>query len=578
MTDTSDPNPGPDSVDQGKRLIRSGGDKGLSLAERISERLQRLAWRTPLHSVRLRGRYPLKLIAVADDPFFGDVARGQALLYGMVSHLGETQNLSGLNLSRPSFSPRFADYLHGFEWLRDLSSVTTRANAVPIAEAIMRQWLAAHADKVSDPAWRADLWGRRMLFWIAHAPLILSSSDLIYRSKVLNTLARGSRHLERTADKAPEGLPRVAAWCGIMASGLMIPGGDPRRGWCETGLFRAIDGAMFDDGGTIGRSPASQREMVMLLTMVRECYAARRLDPPERLQVAIDSLVAAMLGVCHGDGGLSSWQGAAPVSGEMIAQCVEASGARVRPLRQAREWGYQRLVGGKSVLVMDAAPPPLARVAEGGCASTLAFEFSDGPARVIVNCGGGRQAHVIVPPALAAGLRTTAAHSTLTLSDSNSTAIHPDGTLGKGVGEIELSRHEGENAARIEASHDGYVRRFGLIHRRQVTLSKDGGDVRGEDMLLPSGRKRKRGDVPFAIRFHLGAGVQASPTADGLAAFLRLPGGGLWQFRAKDAALSIEDSLWIGFDGRPRATSQIVLTGTAPAGGAHVSWVMHKAK
>ena len=176
---TTEPDLEADGIDQGKRLIRSGGDKGLSLAERISERLQRLAWRTPLHSVRLRGRYPLKLIAVADDPFFGDVTRGQALLDGMVSHLGETQNLAGLNLNRPSFSPRFADYLHSFEWLRDLSSVTTRANAVPIAEAIMRQWLAAHADKVSDPAWRADLWGRRMLFWIAHAPLILSSSDLV---------------------------------------------------------------------------------------------------------------------------------------------------------------------------------------------------------------------------------------------------------------------------------------------------------------------------------------------------------------------------------------------------------------
>lgn len=76
MTTAPEDGPGADGIDQGKRLIRSGGDKGLSLAERISERLQRLAWRTPLHSVRLRGRYPLKLIAVADDPFFGDVTRG----------------------------------------------------------------------------------------------------------------------------------------------------------------------------------------------------------------------------------------------------------------------------------------------------------------------------------------------------------------------------------------------------------------------------------------------------------------------------------------------------------------------
>jgi hypothetical protein len=61
-----------DGVEEGKRLIRLGGDRGLSLAERISERFQRLTWRTPLHTMRLRGRHPLKLIAVADDPFFGD--------------------------------------------------------------------------------------------------------------------------------------------------------------------------------------------------------------------------------------------------------------------------------------------------------------------------------------------------------------------------------------------------------------------------------------------------------------------------------------------------------------------------
>ena len=42
----------------------------------------------------------------------------------------------------------------------------------------------------------------RVLFWTAHAPLILSSTDLIYRSKVLNTLARGGRHLDRYADRA----------------------------------------------------------------------------------------------------------------------------------------------------------------------------------------------------------------------------------------------------------------------------------------------------------------------------------------------------------------------------------------
>src|SRR3546814_4592990 len=47
---------------------------------------------------------------------------------------------------------------------------------------------------------------------------------------------------------------------------------------------------------------------------------------------------------------------------------------------------YQRLVANKVVLLADAAPPPIARVTEAGCASTLAFELSDGDERIVVNC------------------------------------------------------------------------------------------------------------------------------------------------------------------------------------------------
>ena len=61
------PGSGTDGVEEGKRLIRVGGDRGLSLADRIAERFQRLTWRTPIHTMRLRGRHPLKLIAVAAE-------------------------------------------------------------------------------------------------------------------------------------------------------------------------------------------------------------------------------------------------------------------------------------------------------------------------------------------------------------------------------------------------------------------------------------------------------------------------------------------------------------------------------
>ncbi|WEK44415.1 MAG: heparinase II/III family protein [Candidatus Sphingomonas colombiensis] len=570
--------PGADGIEQGKRLVRSGGDRGLSLTERLSQTLDRLTWRTPIHSFRLKGRYPLKLIAVPEDPLYGDAKRGQALLEGRAEWRGDMREIASLDFRALDVAPGFADYLQSFAWLRDLSSVATRAQGAPIAEGLMSRWLLAHADKVSGVAWRPDIWGRRMLFWTAHAPLILSSTDLIYRSKVLNTLARGARHLDRGADKTPPGPKRVAAWCGLVAAGLLIPGGDPRRVFGEAGLARALSTALFEDGGAVSRAPDALLDIAMLLVSLRECYAARRLELPEPAEAALARMIPALLGTCHADRGLASWQGGGPVSAERVAQIVEATGVRARPLKQAREWGYQRLTGGNAVLIMDAAPPPVARVVDGGCASTLAFEFSDGATRLIINCGGARAASTRIPRELVEALRTTAAHSTLTLADSNSTAILADGTLGKGVAEVELSRQESDGANRIEASHDGYVRRFGFVHRRQLVLTGDGRELRGEDSLLPKGRRRRPGATPFAIRFHLGRGVEASPTADGLAAVLRVPGGALWQFRVRGDSLTIEDSLWIDADGRPVATQQLVITGTAESGGASVSWALKRAR
>jgi uncharacterized heparinase superfamily protein len=562
---------------EGKWLVRAGGDKGLSLAERVTEQFHRLTWRTPLHGMRLKGRHPLKLLAVPDDPFLGDFKRGQALLGGQMMFRGETRAIDALNLAKPDFSPDFAEYLHGAAWLRDLSSVATRVQGVPIAEAILRQWLTAHADTISEPAWRADLCGRRILAWSAHAPLILSSTDLVYRSKVLNTFARSTRHLDRGADKIAPGAARVATACGVVAGGMLLPGGDPRRLANEAALTRALAVSVFEDGGVVSRSPATQLDVIMLLTALREVYEARRIEPPVLIADTLTRLVPALLGVCLGDGGLSSWQGGGPVPGETVTEIVAATGIRTRPLRQAREWGYQRLSAAGAVLVFDAAPPPVARMVKGGCASTLAFEFSDGPHRIVVNCGGARAGLAQLPGALAEGLRTTAAHSTLVMGDSNSTAVHADGTLGRGVGEVELARQESENASRVEASHDGYARRFGFIHRRQLILTGDGRELRGDDMLLPATRRGRVVATGFVIRFHLGAGVEVSPTADGMAALLRLPGGALWQFRCKGGALAVEPSLWIDGEGRPQSTFQLVVSGETPAGGANVGWVLKRA-
>ncbi len=562
-----------DTIEPGKRLIRLPADKGLSLGDRVANAITRLTWRTPLHAFRLKGRFPLKLLGVPIDPVPGDTRAGTAIRAGHFLHRGLKLPLGELDFAALNVAPTFADYLHSFAWLRDLAATGSRADGAPIAEAVVRHWLGTHGETVSEPAWKADNSAWRILFWAAHAPLILSSSDLVYRSAVLNHLARGARHLDRVADKTRPGTGQMVAWVGIVAASLLMPGGEPRQVFGEAGLRKVLETSFYADGGNISRSPQAQLDAVMALSMLAKIYDMRRMEVPPFIQEVLARAVPALLGLTHSDGGMGSWQGSGATSATTIQAIVDASGVRTRPLKQARDWGYQRLVANKVVLLADAAPPPIARVTEAGCASTLAFELSDAAERIVVNCGGAALTGATIPADLARGLRTTAAHSTLTLGDSNSTAILANGSLGKGVTEVELDRRETPQGSRVEMSHDGYARRHGLIHRRLLILSPNGRELRGEDMLLPAPRTRRKGDKGFTLRFHLGAHISASLTADKLGALLRINGGPLWQFRTSEGGLDIEQSLWVDGEGRPHPTEQLVVTGTAPAGGASIGWI-----
>jgi uncharacterized heparinase superfamily protein len=572
-----DPTDAEEEIEPGKRLIRVGDGRGVSLAERVAYYFHRFAWRTPFHALRLRGRAPLKLIAVPKDPIAGDKAAGEALLRGLFVRRDVSIAVEQLDFADASLPRDVADHLQSFAWLRDLAAAATRERGAKLAEKLTALWLESFAGQVSDLAWRPDLWGRRILFWTAYAPYILSSRDATYRAAVLNTLARGSRHVERGANKAPPGLRRIVAWAGVIAAGLVVQGGAARLKLGEAGILRAFAASLHDDGGLHSRSPAEQLQLVETLAQLRTVYIAGGRDIPEAIEDALAGSVAALLAATLGDDALSSWQGGNMLEARRIAAVVEGSGVAGRPLRQARGWGYQRAQAKAAVLVFDAAPPPPTRAFSGGCASTLAFELSDGADRLIVNCGGVGEAGDALPAELVRALRTTAAHSTLTLGDRNSTAIHDDGSLGKGVDQVEMARDETAGIIRIEASHDGYLRRLGLIHRRQLILSPDGRELRGEDLLLAEGKKRRTSPVPFAARFHLAPGVGVTTTADGQGALLRLHPKVLWQFRCRGGALSVEDSLWMDGEARPHSTLQLVVTGESPPDGMTISWELRRA-
>jgi uncharacterized heparinase superfamily protein len=560
-------------------LLRVGAENRTSLGDRVATRISVSLYNTPLHRLRLRGRYPLKLLGVPEDPVPGDAAIGERVVAGRLIHAGHTAMIRDLDWASPDKPVAWRDWANGWTWLRDIEAYQPdRKAAAAVAEPLVARWLAQFGE--FDPgAWRADVTGARLLLALGHAPLILSSTDQVYRSALLSAMATWARHLDRAAFRLDDGPRKAVALAGLYAAGVLIPGGEARALAALAALEKLLGTLVLPDGGVATRAPVDALMLAELLLFAGGCAPAVSVRAPPLFADTLARLVPSLRGLALGDRRVGAWHGGAAIDAEPLERLARRAATGTALARGGRWSGYHRLSAGKTVLVFDAGPPPLAEVSVGGHAGTLAFELSDGPDRLITNCGGVRGLPGALLPELAAGLRTTAAHSTLVIAETNSTRIGQGGALGKGVEEVTIQARSSEQGQWLEASHDGYVKRFGMLVRRQLFLSPDGFDLRGADTIeaVPLGLLRRRPDRDFAVRFHLGAGVAATPTADGAGALLKLPQGRVWAMKVRGGKVVIEPSLWVDPAGVIHKTQQLVINGRTVQAAASIGWSFKRA-
>ena len=204
-----------------------------------------------------------------------------------------------------------------------------------------------------------------------------------------------------------------------------------------------------------------------------------------------------------------------------------------------------RLTSGRSTVIIDAGQPSLNACIAG--LGTLAFEFAVGQNLLVVNPGQNT-----ADKKFQRLLCATQAHSTLTIDGQNSSDLESDRVARVSDAELGPSK----NGLLVKASHDGYEKSHGIIHRRRLYLSSSGGNLRGADELEYTGAP---GEIARSalIRFHLHPRVTAAILRD-QRILIKIRGSRIgWVFRT-NVSVSIDQSLFFDIDGRMNC-QQIVL-------------------
>jgi uncharacterized heparinase superfamily protein len=489
-------------------------------------------------------------LRTADPTVAGDVYSGHFAFAGRIVSTG---GHSPFEIEPPSRG--WAIGLYGLGWLRHLRAADT-ALARAQARALVDDFLTL--DQPFPVAWETPVLARRIISLISQSPLLLDGAELAFYQRFLRSLDRHIVRLKRRLASEPPGLARLQGAVALVYAALAFDNGAGLLSRATTELERELRAQILPDGGHVSRSPRSLVELILDLLPLRQSFAARNLQQPEILTQSVARILPMLRLLRHSEGSLALFHGAGAMPRDWLATVALYDHAQTGIPESAPASGYQRLAAGDAVLIVDAGPPPRPIHAGRAHASALAFEFSSGASRILVNCGAP------LDPAAdhAFAVRATAAHNAAIVADTSSCRFAEKPVGGElpilaGPGEVEVTRNTTDTEISLVATHDGYRETFGLVHRRRLALQAEGATLEGEDEFIgtPTG---ERDDV--ALRFHLMPGTRTNHLAQKRAVLLVLPDGQAWRFDAGGLNVELEESVFFAAGNTMRRAEQMVVS------------------
>jgi uncharacterized heparinase superfamily protein len=505
-----------------------------------------------------------RLIIAPHDLRTADATRAAEIYAGRFVFAGKIVTCHGrsiFDLEPPSEDWEVA--LLGFGWLRHLraaDTALTRANA----RSLVDDWISnpLHRRAVGR---RADVMARRVISLLSQAPLVLGDTDGKFYRRYLRGLSREIRYLRYSMLDIPDGVPRLQVLIALCYASLCLANQARHIRTATRKLSDELQRQILPDGGHISRNPGALIELLIDLLPLRQTFAARNVAPPPSLLNAIDRMMPMLRFFRHGDGSFALFNGMSSAPSDLLATLLAYDDSHGTPMANMPHTGFQRLDAGTMTVIMDTGPPPPASVSHDAHAGCLSFELSSGPSRIVINCGMPSTGRDSWRPFA----RSTLAHSTLACHDTSSCQFVELSAMKRllkgapvisGPTNVESYREAVANGLLLTASHNGYLARFGVVHRRVLMIAQDGSRIDGEDMLSPAPGARIKGtETDYTLRFHLHPSVKASRLSDGRGVMLVLPNRDVWTFEALDDKVEVEDSVFLAGNDGPRRTAQIVI-------------------
>ena len=431
--------------------------------------------------------------------------------------------------------------IHNFLWL----NLIDRKNDGKSLQKIIDVWMFKNS-KYKRNVWESSVISKRIISWILNVDIILNNGSFYFKRNFLNSIIAQTNHLKKNIKFEKNYSKRIEVLTALLLSGLVFKEYINNFNIGIKELEKLVKNYFDDDGFPLTRNPSDLIFFLKYLILCKKCIEDAQQYVPEFLDIIIDKNLLCIKNILTPSNQVPLFNGGTEHDLEQFDKFLNDLDYKSKDKKNIIG-GIHTFAIKNSAIFFDVGEPPKKGFSKSYQSGPLSFEYYLDGEKIITNCGFG--SNISSKAELLS--RLTSAQSTLTLDDTSVTKFERNKLINRIFGNSikstfkinNLDFVENKDQIRFIASHNGYEKKFGCTHKRELSVDKLNGKLIGCDEII---KKKDGRPLNYSLRFHLYPGLTAVKTMGGNSVLIQISKNKSLIFTVVDEPILLEKSIFLG--------------------------------
>jgi uncharacterized heparinase superfamily protein len=452
--------------------------------------------------------------------------------------------------------------LNNFFWFFSLDLKSSKK----AVQSVISNWINNN-HRYNNKSWDFDLTSKRIISWLSNHELTYDENNEQYKIKFDLSIQKQANHLLNEIKKSKIFENKMIGCAAIILTGLSYQN---NRVYLDNGLSllkKIIKTSIDSSGFPKSRNIKQLSFYLKYFILIREWFKESQNTIPEYVDETIYYLGINYAFIWKNIQHDILFNGNYISNNDDFDQYLKRFNYTFKNDNKEIA-GYAILKNKKIILAMDIGPNPVGHQSNDYQSGALSFEIISSGKKLISNSGyfANKQNK------LNKLSKSTALQSTLAIEDYSSCSFKKSKFSGyvvdQGLKIIDKNIVFESNYWKISASHDGYLKKFGSIHDREIEFYPEQIKFVGTDKII---RKNKDKNIKFDIRFHIEPDSKVMKTQDNKSILIELENEG-WKFSCDKFDINIDNGLYFGNKNSYKENHNIFISGITHEAEQVIKW------